>query len=191
MNIMGSRFEPLNDPKIGAGYIWRCIRVSASIRECFRRRGARSGVGFIGGTFNFAKEVRLTARIGKLKQKLTDEGYLCADGGAGYVAWTHELGHLGHGEMLIQAAQDTPEAMAASEQVRTEGFRLAIETCYGVPGNVWGDALHDVFGPLACNYHLWMRKVKQAFDPNNLSDLWGHITAKGQEAALDHPNAGN
>ena len=187
----GKSLEPLDDPKIGAGFIWRCIRISGSIRECSRRRGARGGGGFIGGTFNFAKEVRMMEKIGKLKQKLTDEGRLCADGGGGYVAWTHELGHLGHGEMLIQTTEDTPTAMTALEEVRAEGFRLAMETCYGVPAHVWGDALHDMFGPHAYNYHLWMRKVKRAFDPNNLSDSWGHITSTGQEAALGHLHAGN
>ena len=175
----GKSLEPLNDPKIGASLIWRCIRVSASIRECSRKRGARGGSGFIGGTCSFTKEVRLMEKIGKLKLKMTDDKRLCDDGGGGYVAWPNELGHLGHGEMLVQSTEDSPAGWAALEELRAEGFRLAMETCYGVPANVWGDTWHDLFGPHACNYHLLMRKAKQAFDPNDLSDSWGHITTKG------------
>jgi glycolate oxidase len=176
---------PLEDPQIGAGFIWRCIRVSASIRECFRMRGPKAFGGFIGGTYPFAKEVRFYEKLAVLKQRLTDEGIL-HDDTAGYIAWTHELGHIGHGETLLHTTEDArlPRAAAALEEMFTEAFNQSLETCYGVPGNVWGDAMHDKFGPHAYNYHLWMRKVKQAFDPDDLSDALCHITAKGLGRSL-------
>jgi hypothetical protein len=38
--------------------------------------------------------------------------------------------------------------------------------------------MHDMFGPSASNYHLWLRKIKKAFDPNGVSESSGYITAK-------------
>jgi glycolate oxidase len=183
----GKSLEALDDPKIAAGFIWRCTRISASIRECFRMRGLTSFGGFIGGTYPFGKELRTMAKIAKVKERLMDEGIFHDDGGgygAGILGWTHELGHLGHGEMLIHTTKDSlsPEAAAGLGELSAEAFKVAIETCYGVPGHVWGDAMHEMFGPHACNYHLWMRKVRQAFDPNDLSDAMCYITARGSEA---------
>ncbi len=177
----GISLQPLDDSKIGAGFVWRCIRISASIRECFRIRGTRQHAAFLGGTQMFAKEVRYMENLAKVKQRLTDEGII-RDDTAGYIGWTHELGHLGHGEMLFQLNEDTPRALAATGELRAQAIKIALETHYGVPSQVGGDALHEMFGPLACNYHSWLRKVKQAFDPNDLSDALLYITAKGSGA---------
>jgi len=62
----------------------------------------------------------------------------------------------------------------ARERVRNE-FK---EEPAGVPFFVTGDQIHDIFGPPTSNYHLWLRKLKKAFDPNGASDSFGYITAK-------------
>ena len=123
-------------------------------------------------------------KLAQVKARFIEEG-IFHDDDAGYIAWTQELGHLGHGEMLIHTTEDTsaPKVAAALGQIQAAGRKLSIDTCYGVPGFVSGDALHEMFGPHACNYHLWMRKVKQVFDPNDLSDALYFITARGPGAA--------
>jgi hypothetical protein len=45
-------------------------------------------------------------------------------------------------------------------------------------GYAAGDESHDYFGPHTSNYHVWMRKVKKAFDPNSASDANMYISAK-------------
>jgi glycolate oxidase len=180
----GKALEPLEDPRIGAGFIWRCIRVSASVRECFRMRGGKGQGGFVGGTYPFAKEVRMMEKLSRTKERLVREGVFRDDGGgygAGYIAWSHELGHLGHGEILVNMMDESPKSVAGVNELFAEAYRLAKDTCYGVPGGALGDALHEMMGPYVSNYHLWMRKVKQAFDPNDLADSAHHISSRGPE----------
>jgi hypothetical protein len=58
-----------------------------------------------------------------------------------------------------------------------EANRRAIKGHFGVPHHVWSDGLHDMYGPNACNYHLLLRKIKKAFDPNQVSESSNYITA--------------
>jgi hypothetical protein len=173
----GKSLDTVEDPKIAAGFIWRCIRISASIRECFRIRGSKQHFAVMGGSQMFAKEVHFMEKVAQIKKKLTEEG-LIRDDDAGYICWTHELGHLGHSEVLCAATEDSPRVADAKTRIHAEALKIALETHYGVPSGVGGDTLHDMFGPHACNYHLWMRKVKKAFDPDNLSDAMLYISNK-------------
>ncbi len=49
---------------------------------------------------------------------------------------------------------------------------------WGALGRYKGDADHDMVGPKVNNYHLWLRKIKKAFDPNITSDPSWYITPK-------------
>ena len=55
---------------------------------------------------------------------------------------------------------------------------IAVKQCFGVPGHVFADMQHDFYGPHVMNYHLWLRKIKNAFDPKGVSEGSHHITAK-------------
>jgi glycolate oxidase len=173
----GKSLEPVSEPKIAAGFIWRCIRISASIRECFRIRGLKQHSAVLGGSFMFAKEVRFVENLAKVKKQLTDQG-LVRDDGTGYICWTHESGHLGHAEMLFQWNENSPKTNSAKMELRKRAFDIALETKYGIPGVAMGDGPHDIFGPHVSNYHLWMRKLKKEFDPNGLSDTLMYVSAK-------------
>lgn len=41
------------------------------------------------------------------------------------------------------------------------------------------DDLHDKYGPLGCNYHLWQRKIKTAFDKDDIADSSCYIKSEG------------
>ena len=56
--------------------------------------------------------------------------------------------------------------------------KISIEGHFGMPQHVWSDELHDMYGPHASNYHLWLRKVKKTFDPNGASESSTYISAK-------------
>jgi hypothetical protein len=88
-----------------------------------------------------------------------------------------EHGHGGHGEYVF-VGEDVPEAFPALMNVIMQTYQMAISGCYGVPTSVWGDRMHDMFGPSASNYHLWLRKVKKEFDPLGVSESSNYITAK-------------
>jgi hypothetical protein len=36
----------------------------------------------------------------------------------------------------------------------------------------------NLFGPLACDFHVWLNAIKIAFDPNNASDPVNYIRPK-------------
>ena len=88
-----------------------------------------------------------------------------------------EHGHGAHAEYMINAS-DKPGSSKAIMELNKEFGDMAINGCYGVPTSTWGDRMHDVFGPTASNYHLWLRKVKKAFDPNGVSEANTYISIK-------------
>jgi FAD/FMN-containing dehydrogenase len=166
--------KEVEDPKIAAGVIWRSVRITASIRECFRAGGSFTAA--LGGTHPFGEEVRYLEEVSKLKKDLIKKGILRDDGGY-YLTWPHEHGHLGHAEILLQFHL-TPEVAEAIEGFSGKATKLTTDMHYGVPHMVAGDEAHDIFGPHTMNYHLWMRKLKKAFDPKEVSDSAQYISAK-------------
>ena len=45
------------------------------------------------------------------------------------------------------------------------------------PGlEAWGPA-NEMVGPDIYNYHLWIKKIKEALDPNDAIDSWGYSGA--------------
>ena len=58
-----------------------------------------------------------------------------------------------------------------------KGMQIAIDSHYGVTLMV-SDQMHYQFGPHTSNYHLWMKKIKQAFDPNEAAEPSGFISGK-------------
>jgi glycolate oxidase len=170
----GKSLEPVEDPKIAAGLVWRCIRITASIRECFRAGGPFNAV--LGGSHPHGEEIRYVENMSQLKNDLIKKRLVRDDGGT-FLHWSQEHGHLGHAEMLVQF-KPTPEQVKAVQELHGKAFKTALDIHYGVPNHVSGDIFHDMFGPHACNYHLWMRKIKRAFDPNEASDPMAYISGK-------------
>jgi hypothetical protein len=70
------------------------------------------------------------------------------------------------------------ELRKMQSQVNEGSNRISIEGHFGMPQHAWGDALHDLYGPHASNYHLWLRKIKKTFDPNAASEASTYINAK-------------
>jgi hypothetical protein len=44
------------------------------------------------------------------------------------------------------------------------------------PFFVEGTRMHELVGPHMSNYHIWLRKIKEMFDPNNISDSGFYIS---------------
>jgi glycolate oxidase len=169
----GESLKAVEDPKIAGGMLWRSIRITATARECFRAGGAFGVV--LGGSHPYNEEIRFVKQVVEIKKEWIKKGVLRDDHG-GYLTWTHEHGHLGHAETLFQFAKG-PEAGEAVKDMIQKGFQIAIDSHYGVTLMV-ADELHYLFGPHACNYHLWMKKIKQAFDPNEAAEPSGFISGK-------------
>ncbi len=169
----GESLKSVEDPRTGAGLIWRCVRITASIRECFRAGGSFTAA--LGGTRTYAEEIRYLEEVAKIKKELIKRGLLRDDGGY-YLQWSHEHGHLGHAEILLQF-RPSPEVAEAIQDFHARANQLALDMCYGVSHGADGEA-HDFFGPHASNYHIWMKKIKKAFDPRGVSESAHYIKAK-------------
>jgi glycolate oxidase len=170
----GNSLKIMEDPKTGGAQLWRFIRITASIRETFRATGDHSGI--FPGHNAFAPVVKLAQKVAQVKAELQRKGLLLDDGADAF-PWTEEHGFLSHAEVLFRLAASR-ESLEGVQYLREESAKLALKEPAGVPFSVYGDRLHDLFGPSTSNYHLWLRKIKKAFDPNGAADSACYITAK-------------
>jgi glycolate oxidase len=167
--------KPVEDPKLGAGFLWRFIRTVGSIRETARASGTVAPV--VGGTDIFPLMTRYILDTSDVKQDLISKG-LSLDESIYPFIQSIEHGHTGHGEILVRYAPTSFDSIPNVQgTLMHEANRRAIKGHFGVPHHVWSDGLHDMYGPHACNYHLLLRKIKKAFDPNQVSESSNYITA--------------
>jgi glycolate oxidase len=171
----GKSLKDVEDPANAGGFIWRFTRVTGSLRETCRATGTFGGE--VGGTDVFGLMRTYISRASKLKQRLIDKGLLHDDGTDPFVQ-SIEHGHQGHGELLIRYNPNIPESALAARQIFDTANKTAVAGKFGVPHHVWSDAVHDLYGPSACNYTKWLRKIKKTFDPNAASEPSHYISAK-------------
>ena len=57
-----------------------------------------------------------------------------------------------------------------------ETNNAALNESLNIPFFIEGDELHDKQGPSVCNYNIWLRKIKETFDPKNTSDPGFYIS---------------
>ncbi len=169
----GTSLAAMEDQETGGAQMWRFIRPTASIRETFRATGDHSGI--FPGHNEFAPIVRLAGDIAKVKKELQRKDLLLDDGAEAF-PWTEEYGNLSHAEVLYRFSA-SPASLKGVRHLNEESVRLAVKECAGIPFFVTGDELHDIFGPVASNYHVWLRRIKKAFDPNGAADSASYITA--------------
>lgn len=166
--------ELLEDPVTGGAMLWRCIRITASVRETLRAAGAFGGV--VGGTDQVELLAEYIAATARRKAELISRGVVLDDGSEPFVT-SLEHGHFGHAELLVRYAPSaaTDEGMGL---LMSEAVAIGASSRLGVPHFVGGDDLHDVYGPLACDYHTWLRAIKRAFDPNGVSEANNYISPR-------------
>jgi glycolate oxidase len=165
----------IDDPKIASACLWRYIRSTGSIREVFRVSGCFGGE--VGQTDVFRLMADYIAVSGRNKEELIKRGIVYDDGFSPFTQ-SFEHGHYGHGELLIRYMPNPSVFKALTQEFLGQANDTAIRDHFGVPGHVFGDAAHDMYGPYVSNYHLWLRKIKKAFDPNGASEATHYITSK-------------
>ena len=167
--------KPVENLELGAGFLWRFLRTVGSIRETARASGCVAPA--VGGTDVFPLMTKFILHTSDVKRDLIRKG-LSLDESIYPFVQSIEHGHTGHGEILIRYAPRSPDSIANVQgMLNHEANKRAIEGRFGVPHHVWSDELHDMFGPHACNYHLLLKKIKKAFDPNQASESSNYITS--------------
>ncbi len=165
----------LDDPKVASGCLWRYIRSTGSIREVFRVSGCFGGE--VGQTDVFRLMADYISVSGKNKVDLINRGLAYNDGFSPFTQ-SFEHGHYGHGELLIRYMPNPATFRTLTQEFIKQANETAIRDHFGVPGHVFGDTSHDLYGPHVSNYHIWLRRIKKAFDPNGVSEASHYITGK-------------
>jgi glycolate oxidase len=171
----GKYLETVSDPENEGGFIWRYFRETGSIKETGRVLAPQAGM--VGGGDSFPLMSYFIKSCAKVKAKLIEEGALFDDGTSPFIQ-SIEHGHTGHGEILARISLRAKDPRQVARQINMGSNEISIKEFFGVPQHVWSDALHDMYGPHASNYHLWLRKIKKTFDPNGASESSTYITAK-------------
>jgi len=87
--------------------------------------------------------------------------------------WIHsiEFGHYAVGEQDFLVEKSSLESVKASMQSVMEYITTALKegSPCGVPQMASG-RLNEFAGPVMGNYHVWLRKIKEAFDPNYVAN---------------------
>ncbi len=110
-----------------------------------------------------------------IKQRLIEEGSV-VDDGVDPAMNLMEHGYFADAHIGMRAEKFGPKAIAGSQStLAAEMNQLAVEGHYGIPAGFFGPGGHELYGPLAGNYHVWLAKIKAAFDPNGVSRLLGTL----------------
>ncbi len=171
----GKSLKDVEDPRFGGSMMWRCIRITGSIRETMRATGIFGGAQ--GTNESFQGLFEFIRKVSAIKFDLGKKGLVLDDKGDA-MGWALENGHMGHGELLLRWGPYKDSSIAAGQLVE-KSSDIAIEGHYGVPFGASGDECHDMYGPYASYYNVWMRKVKMAFDPNEASESSTFISSAG------------
>ncbi len=178
--VMDSLMEELKlKDIIGTSFTPESIFYAEALRSNLGIHGfiATGGFQSTKGVCDSAKVCLLSARENiPIKQKYIERGAIANDFGEGAWMTSYEGGHFYHFEaptMFDQTNEQSVEGMAEYMELSN---KLDLVKHLGAPFFVEGDKNHELFGPYMMNYHLWLRKIKKAFDPNNVSDSGFYIS---------------
>ena len=104
------------------------------------------------------------------------------DGDSTFVTTFNQGSIGGHCEVVSRYDPADPEAVKGVISLLDELNKLMLEKKLAIGGMegcfVYDNDLHDLFGPACLNYHQWMKKIKEAFDPNLVGESSFFITPK-------------
>jgi hypothetical protein len=81
-----------------------------------------------------------------------------------------EYGHLAHIELLFFYDRTIPERRQVTAAISQKSMETDIKHGYHAATPAHGKAMMEKFGPLWSNFHVWAGKIKDAFDPNDVSN---------------------
>jgi hypothetical protein len=127
---------------------------------------------------SIALAVTMAQKNVPLKKQYIARKVIADDGGEGVWSTTYEHGQMAHCEMPTMYDATNPESIIGMAEYANAADEMAITEHLGTPFFVQGDKTHEWFGPHCMNYQLWIRKIKEAFDPHNIADPGFYISSK-------------
>ena len=158
----------------------------------FYAEALRSNLGLHGfiatGGFQSSKGVADTAAVClrstksniSLKQEYIKKGVIANDFGEGTWMTSYESGHYFHMESPTMFDQTDEQSVEGMAEYMDRSNQLDLVRHLGAPFFVEGNRMHELFGPHMSNYHIWLRKIKEVFDPNNISDSGFYISPQNK-----------
>ncbi len=152
--------------------------------------GMKANLGYhgflISGAFQSAHGAMETMTMAKhlmeenipLKQEFIKKGVIANDEGEGAWVTSYEHGHFYHCEMPTMYDQTNPNSVKGVVEYMEASNEMDLIKHLGIPFFIEGDKMHEWYGPQCSNYHVWLRKIKDAFDPDNVADSGFYISSK-------------
>ncbi len=168
-NLIGTKYTP---PSI---FYAECLRANLGYHGFIATGGFQSSKGQCDtASLCFSAE---KANI-PLKQKYIKNEVIANDFGEGAWMTSYEGGHYFHMESPTMFDQTNEHSVKGIADYMEESNQMDLIKHLGAPFFIEGDHLHDQWGPLMMNYHIWLRKIKAAFDPNGIADSGFYISGK-------------
>lgn len=113
-----------------------------------------------------------------LKRKYIAQKVIADDRGEGAWLEPYEHGHYAHTEFPTMYDPTNSDSVHGWVEYAHECDKLSLENNLGQPFFIESDKQHEWYGPHCMNYHIWLRKLKETFDPNNIADPGFYITSR-------------
>ena len=159
----------------GEDMTWKKRDLLTMIKACFiprlalRPSGTFAVDGMIGMDTTGAMALGLIVDE-KHRNKWVEKGIIVDDGTLNNWAITYEGSHFALFECGYQFSSIDSDSIKGYNEMMAEGFDLCYKTPFNLSWAVFGEAEMPRIGPACNNHHLWMKKIKKAFDPNTVSD---------------------
>ena len=107
--------------------------------------------------------------IGDFIHEFTDTGKLF-DAPENYQIIPMEYGHFAHIELLVMWDRTNPASGKGVGEFRMRSRETDLKNHFHAetPGSL--NANMEILGPLYCDCHLWLRRIKESLDPNNIAN---------------------
>ncbi len=180
--VMGMLLEELKlKDIIGTKYTPKPIFYAEALRSNLGLHGFIATGGFQSskGQCDTAAVCLETTKKGiPLKKKYIKKGVIGNDFGEGVWMTSYESGHYFHVESPTMFDQTDEHSVAGMAEYMDASNQYDLLNHLGAPFFVEGTRMHKIFGPEMCNYHIWLQKIKKAFDPNEVADSGFYISGK-------------
>ena len=167
-------------PALHSSMWWGFVR--ASLPPLIFRRGGSFGTSF--GALEAWDHPVLQAMVAaELKQRFIDQGKLIDDLADNSWGGIYEGSTcFGHQEELYLYNPRSPEQMhSAGEYLAATLVETARKNLGPGLGFAAGAIAAELFGPLIGNYQEWLRRIKRAFDPENVSDSGYYVSTEPEK----------
>lgn len=160
-----------------AAYLWT-LWGGEVVKALFRPSGSFYEGHYAHDSINSVKH-EVAQALGE-KQPFVDRGVIMDDGEScwGLLFEQGAMGfHLEHVAMFDPHDRDSLKGMKEFQYSALKNQQRR-KTGVFMFGEGMGDGTSRFAGPMCSNYHIWMKKIKRAFDPNTTMDPTGYIRAE-------------